>query len=157
MTADMADDLVEHGVSIVSVYPGMVRTEMMIRDHPMGARIAKAKSTETPEFIGRAVAALYIAQEKLSPGEEKLSKGYSGRVLQANEVATEFGYVDVDGHMPADKVMASVRQEMQGPPWHWLKPGMADPTPVEHRGTRKSAQEAATHADDAKNVQKMKK
>ncbi len=43
MTADMAVELGPHGVAVVSLYPGLVRTEKVIE--------------ESPELVGRAVAA----------------------------------------------------------------------------------------------------
>ena len=42
------------------------------------------------------------------------------------------GFVDVDGHVPKDRVMEGLRQEMRGPPLHWVKPGEEDPV-AEHR------------------------
>ena len=54
MTADMADELRPHGVAVVSLYPGLVRTEKVME----AAAWLDLTNSESPEFIGRAVAAL---------------------------------------------------------------------------------------------------
>jgi NAD(P)-dependent dehydrogenase (short-subunit alcohol dehydrogenase family) len=78
-----------YGVAVVSLYPGLVRTE---------AVIAAAKgwldlsNSESPEFIGRVVAAL-----ARDPG----LMARTGKVAIAAEVAVELGVTDVDGRQPA--------------------------------------------------------
>jgi dehydrogenase/reductase SDR family protein 1 len=54
MTADMATELRPHGVTVVSLYPGLVRTEKVME----AAAWLDLSNSESPEFIGRAVAAL---------------------------------------------------------------------------------------------------
>src|SRR5215469_3698075 len=54
LTADMAHELAPHGVSVVSLYPGLVRTEAVMA----AAAFLDLSNSESPEFIGRAVAAL---------------------------------------------------------------------------------------------------
>jgi NAD(P)-dependent dehydrogenase (short-subunit alcohol dehydrogenase family) len=54
MTADMAVELRPHGVAVVSLYPGLVRTEKVME----AAAWLDLTNSESPEFIGRAVAAL---------------------------------------------------------------------------------------------------
>ena len=49
------------------------------------------------------------------------------------ELAQHYGYTDVNGNMPNDRVMKSVRAEMQGPPLHWLPSIHADDPVSEHR------------------------
>jgi dehydrogenase/reductase SDR family member 1 len=56
MTADMAHELVPHGVSVVSLYPGLVRTESIMAAAAAGA--FDLANSESPEFIGRVIAAL---------------------------------------------------------------------------------------------------
>src|SRR5262249_4404448 len=53
MAADMAHELRPHGVTVVSLYPGLVRTEAVL-----AAGVFDLSNSESPEFIGRAVAAL---------------------------------------------------------------------------------------------------
>jgi dehydrogenase/reductase SDR family member 1 len=78
MTADMATELKPHGVAVVSLYPGLVRTEKIMefaagRDLP---------NSESPEFIGRAVAALAADPDVLR---------HTGKVLVAATLAIEYG------------------------------------------------------------------
>ena len=54
MTADMAVELRPSGVTAVSLYPGLVRTEKVME----AAAWLDLTNSESPEFIGRAVAAL---------------------------------------------------------------------------------------------------
>ena len=54
MTADMAVELGPHGVAVVSLYPGLVRTEKVME----AAAWLDLTNSESPEFVGRAVASL---------------------------------------------------------------------------------------------------
>src|SRR5437764_1112490 len=54
MTADMAVDLRPHGVTVVSLYPGLVRTEKVME----AAAWLDMSNSESPRFIGRAIVAL---------------------------------------------------------------------------------------------------
>ena len=54
LAADMAAELRPHGVAVVSLYPGLVRTEKVME----AAAWLDLSNSESPEFIGRAVAAL---------------------------------------------------------------------------------------------------
>src|SRR5437773_11482178 len=53
MTTDMAHELRERNVAVVSLYPGMVRTEKVME----AAAFLDLSNSESPQFIGRAVAA----------------------------------------------------------------------------------------------------
>jgi dehydrogenase/reductase SDR family protein 1 len=87
MAACMAPELREHGVAVVSLLPGLVRTESVLR----AAEHFDLSNSESPEFQGRAVAAL-AADAKLM---EK-----TGRWLITAELAEEYGFSDVDGKQP---------------------------------------------------------
>lgn len=54
MTGDMATEVRPHGVTVVSLYPGLVRTEKVMQ----AAAWLDLRNSESPEFIGRAVTAL---------------------------------------------------------------------------------------------------
>ena len=54
MTADMANELKSYGVAVVSLYPGLVRTEKVMQ----ASAWLDLSNSESPEFIGRAIAAL---------------------------------------------------------------------------------------------------
>jgi dehydrogenase/reductase SDR family member 1 len=53
LTTDTAIELRPHGVTVVSLYPGLVRTEAVL-----AAGVFDLSNSESPEFSGRAVAAL---------------------------------------------------------------------------------------------------
>ena len=53
LTADMTHGLRRHGVTAVSLYPGLVRTEAVL-----AAGVFDLSNSGSPQFIGRAVAAL---------------------------------------------------------------------------------------------------
>ena len=57
-----------------------------------------------------------------------MNLGWSGRTVFANECGEQFNFVDLDGHIPKDRVMASVHAEMEGQPKHWVRPGTIDST-----------------------------
>lgn len=95
MTADMAFELKPYGVTVVSLYPGMVRTEKVMES----AAWLDLSNSESPEFIGRAVAALAADPEVLR---------HSGKVLVAAGLAKEYGFTDVDGATPRPLTLADV-------------------------------------------------
>jgi NAD(P)-dependent dehydrogenase (short-subunit alcohol dehydrogenase family) len=87
LTADMARELRDYNVAVVSLYPGLVRTEKVMQ----AAAWLDLSNSESPQFIGRAVAAL-AADPKIM--------GKSGQVLVAAALAEEYGFTDVDGKQP---------------------------------------------------------
>jgi NAD(P)-dependent dehydrogenase (short-subunit alcohol dehydrogenase family) len=95
MTADMATELKRFGVAVVSLYPGLVRTEKVMES----AQWLDMTNSESPEFIGRAVAALAADPDVLR---------HTGRVLVAAAVANEYGFTDVDGKTPRALTLADV-------------------------------------------------
>ena len=95
MTADMAVELEPHGVAVVSLYPGLVRTEKVME----AAKFLDLTNSESPEFIGRAVAALASDPDVLR---------HSGKVLVAAGVAIEYGFTDIDGKTPRPLTLADV-------------------------------------------------
>jgi NAD(P)-dependent dehydrogenase (short-subunit alcohol dehydrogenase family) len=87
MTADMAHDLRDHSVAVVSLYPGLVRTEKVME----AAAWLDLSNSESPQFIGRAVAGLAC---------DPCLMDKTGRVLIAASLATEYGFTDIDGKTP---------------------------------------------------------
>ncbi|HYP25922.1 MAG TPA: SDR family NAD(P)-dependent oxidoreductase [Blastocatellia bacterium] len=87
LTSDMAHELRQHNVAAVSLYPGLVRTESVL----MAGDVFDLSNSESPQFIGRAVAALASDPDIL----EK-----SGKVVVAAALAQEYGFTDVDGKSP---------------------------------------------------------
>ena len=94
MAADMAHELRSHGVTVVSLYPGLVRTEAVL-----AAGVFDLSNSESPEFIGRAVAAL--------AGDPNAIRR-TGSVLVAAALAEEYGFTDVDGRQPRPFTLADV-------------------------------------------------
>lgn len=87
MAACMAHELRPHGVAAVSLYPGLVRTESVMA----AAAYFDMSNAESPQFIGRAVAALAADPHILDK---------SGQVLVAAQVALDYGFTDIDGSQP---------------------------------------------------------
>ena len=94
MTFDMAYDFKSEGVSVVALWPGLVKTER-------SARVCAAEpdkygdsydSAETPQFIGRVVLALH--------GDADCLQKRSGGVFYTAELASQYGVQDIDGAQP---------------------------------------------------------
>ncbi|MBI4499520.1 MAG: SDR family NAD(P)-dependent oxidoreductase [Chloroflexi bacterium] len=95
----MATELREHEVAALAVTPGFLRSEEML-DH-FGVTEANWQdavqqephfiASETPYFVGRAVAAL-AADAKVM--------GKTGRVFGSWNLSDEYGFSDVDGRQP---------------------------------------------------------
>jgi dehydrogenase/reductase SDR family member 1 len=87
MAACMAYELRPHHVAAVALYPGLVRTEAVLAagDH------FDLSNSESPQFIGRAVAALAADPQIMRK---------SGQVLVAATLAREYGFTDIDGKQP---------------------------------------------------------
>ena len=87
MAATMAYELREHGVAAVSIYPGLVRTESIMKS----AQFFDLSNSESPQFIGRTVAALATDPNIMQK---------SGKALIAAALALEYGFTDIDGKQP---------------------------------------------------------
>jgi dehydrogenase/reductase SDR family protein 1 len=94
LTADMAFELRERGVAVVSLYPGLVRTEAVL-----AAGVFDLGNSESPEFIGRVIGALAV-----DPNAMKRS----GQVLVAAALAAEYDLTDLDGRRPVPLTLADV-------------------------------------------------
>jgi NAD(P)-dependent dehydrogenase (short-subunit alcohol dehydrogenase family) len=95
MTAHMAAELQSHGVAVVSLYPGMVRTEKVMAS----AAWLDLSNSESPEFIGRAIAALASDSDVMR---------HTGKVLVAAALALDYGFMDIDGKSPRPLTLADV-------------------------------------------------
>jgi dehydrogenase/reductase SDR family protein 1 len=90
LARDMAHDLRPHGISCVSLWPGIVRTERVLA---FGDQVPWDMSvTESPLFTGRAIAALATDPDVMKR---------TGKVLVVAELAKGYGFTDVDGTQPA--------------------------------------------------------
>jgi NAD(P)-dependent dehydrogenase (short-subunit alcohol dehydrogenase family) len=97
LTSDMAHELRSHGIAVVSLYPGLVRTESVLLAAQGGW--LDLSNSESPEFIGRVVAAL---------ARDPNLMDRSGKVLVAAEVAAEFGVTDMAGRQPTPLTLGTV-------------------------------------------------
>ncbi|HTM05298.1 MAG TPA: SDR family NAD(P)-dependent oxidoreductase [Vicinamibacterales bacterium] len=95
MAAHMAHELQPHGVTSVSLYPGLVRTEAVMQF----AQYLDLSNSESPEFTGRVVAAL--------AADPAVSR-FSGRWLVVAALAAEYGITDIDGKQPRPLTLADV-------------------------------------------------
>jgi NAD(P)-dependent dehydrogenase (short-subunit alcohol dehydrogenase family) len=88
----MAEELRAHGVASLALSPGWMRTEFVLLGHKTDEahwhERPELARTESPRYLGRAVAAL-------SADPNVLAK--SGRVLRVADLAEEYGFTDVDG------------------------------------------------------------
>ena len=87
MSEYMAHELRKYNVAVVSLYPGLVRTESVMKN----AKHFDMSNTESPQFIGRVVAALAADPDIMKK---------SGKVLVAAQEAIEYGIRDIDGKQP---------------------------------------------------------
>ena len=102
MTADMDHELRAHDVAVVSVWPGLVRTEIvelgarrsddgrLVLDLP-GEGIFDLADAETPRFVGRGVVAL---------AADPSARRHSGHAVTTVALAEEYGFTDLDGRVP---------------------------------------------------------
>ncbi len=91
MTNDLAVELKGTGVVAVSLWPGLVRTELLMKsgvDNIAGVSISDA---ESPELQGRVLAAL--------AADPQLAR-HSGEALITAELAVGYGVVEPDGGVP---------------------------------------------------------
>jgi len=95
LTGDMAHELREFNVAVVSLYPGLVRTEKVMA----AADFLDLTNSESPQFIGRAVAALASDSNIMQK---------TGRVLIAAALAQEYGFEDIDGKQPRPLTLEDV-------------------------------------------------
>jgi len=97
MTADMAHELRSHGIAVVSLYPGLVRTELVMAAAAGGW--FDLSNSESPEFTGRVIAALARDPHLMER---------SGTVCVAAALAEEYGVSDVDGKHPTPLTLDTV-------------------------------------------------
>jgi NAD(P)-dependent dehydrogenase (short-subunit alcohol dehydrogenase family) len=95
----LAQELRQHECTAVALTPGWMRSELMLEHHSVSEsnwREATERSphfciSETPRFVGRAVAAL--------AGDPDVSR-WSGQSLSSGQLAQVYGFTDLDGTQP---------------------------------------------------------
>ncbi|WP_437786831.1 SDR family oxidoreductase [Sorangium sp. So ce1097] len=99
MAFAQAEELRAHGGTAVALTPGWLRSEIMLEHYGVTEerwRDALAKQphfaiSETPAYVGRAVAALAADPEVAR---------WSGRSLSSGQLAKVYGFTDLDGSRP---------------------------------------------------------
>lgn len=88
----IAEELRPHGVASVAVSPGWMRTEFVLAGHHTDEAhwqtVPALARTESPRYLGRAVAALAADPQVMSR---------SGQVLRVADLASAYGFTDIDG------------------------------------------------------------
>lgn len=101
MTADFARDLADTEVTAVSIWPGLVATELLqlIPADAQGKRVVTLPGegsfdldeAETPRFAGRAVVALATDPDR---------RTRTGKAWKVADLAADYGFTDIDGRVP---------------------------------------------------------
>jgi NAD(P)-dependent dehydrogenase (short-subunit alcohol dehydrogenase family) len=94
-----AKDLAPHGATSVSMTPGWLRSEMMLEAFGVTeenwrdatTRVPHFVISETPRFIGRAVAAVAADPDR---------SRWNGQSLSSGQLAQVYGFTDLDGSRP---------------------------------------------------------
>jgi NAD(P)-dependent dehydrogenase (short-subunit alcohol dehydrogenase family) len=92
MATAMAHELRDHGVAVLALMPGFMRTERVLM-HMVSDEVKRAfrfELSETPEYVGRAVAAL---------AADPLVMRRTGTVAFVADLAREYRFTDVDGRV----------------------------------------------------------
>lgn len=96
MSSGMAEDLREHGVSVIALAPGWMRTERVLEhfktDEHRWRDVPDLEKTESPRYAGRAVVALATDPDTVQR---------SGRLFEVGELAKEYGFTDIDSRQVA--------------------------------------------------------
>lgn len=104
MSADMAEELKEQRVAVLSLWPGVVKTEQsyewlrsgklsQLTGMPQAQLERMMIKGESPAFVGRAV--MYLAFDK---GVIKKT----GRILLTADLCDEYTFIDNDGKIPSN-------------------------------------------------------
>ena len=99
LALNMATDLAPHGVAAVAITPGFLRSESMLEHKGVteanwreaGAKDKNFLESESPLFVGRAVAALAADPNVFAR---------SGQLLSSWELARQYKFTDYDGRVP---------------------------------------------------------
>jgi NAD(P)-dependent dehydrogenase (short-subunit alcohol dehydrogenase family) len=94
-----AAELAPHGIAVMAVTPGFLRSESMLQGFGVtednwrdaGKKDSNFLESESPLFVGRAIAAL-AADPKV--------QGRTGMLFSSWELARDYGFTDYDGRRP---------------------------------------------------------
>jgi NAD(P)-dependent dehydrogenase (short-subunit alcohol dehydrogenase family) len=99
MAWGLSRELEEHGSTAVTITPGWMRSELMLEHHSVSEdnwRDATERTphfciSESPRYVGRAVAAL--------ANDAEVSR-WNGQSLSSGQLAQVYGFTDLDGTQP---------------------------------------------------------
>jgi NAD(P)-dependent dehydrogenase (short-subunit alcohol dehydrogenase family) len=94
----MAEEVTkQHHIAVIALAPGWMRTERVLAAFNATAadwqKHPELGSTETPLYLGRAVAAL--------AADPSGALEMSGKVVRVADLAVKYGFKDEDGRQPA--------------------------------------------------------
>jgi dehydrogenase/reductase SDR family member 1 len=112
LSHDMAVELRPYGIGVVSLWPGIVATEMIVLGVPRTAEGRQILTlpgegdfdladADSPRFAGRAVAALFGAPDILER---------SGKAFHVADLAEAYGFTDIDGRIPRTHMSGRAQQ-----------------------------------------------
>jgi dehydrogenase/reductase SDR family member 1 len=87
LTWEVAHQAKEHNIAVICLYPGLVRTEGVMKF----AKYFDMSNSESPQFTGRAVVAL-------ATDEQRMEK--TGQVFVVAKLAQDYDFDDIDGNRP---------------------------------------------------------
>jgi len=94
-----AAELAPHGVAVIAITPGFLRSESMLQHFGVtednwrdaGKKDSNFLQSESPLFVGRAIAAL---------AQDPKVQDRTGTLLSSWELARDYGFTDYDGRRP---------------------------------------------------------
>ena len=115
LALNMAPELRPHGITAVSITPGFLRSESMLERKGVteenwrdaGKKDPNFLESESPLFVGRAVAALAADPSSIER---------TGQLLSSWELARHYGFTDYDGRRP-DWGALAIDWSPVPPPW----------------------------------------
>ncbi|OZC09345.1 oxidoreductase, short chain dehydrogenase/reductase family protein [Onchocerca flexuosa] len=116
MSADMAEELKDYKVTVISLWPGTVKTELTYNwlQSGMLSKLTKMPQTqlermvekgETPEFVGRSIACLAC--------DSRMFKK-TGSILLTGDLCNEYMFLDNDGRIPSNMRSVSAALDFFG-------------------------------------------
>jgi NAD(P)-dependent dehydrogenase (short-subunit alcohol dehydrogenase family) len=131
-----AEEFRKQHVAAVAVTPGFLRSEAMLEHFGVteaswregGKKDPNFLESESPLFIGRAIAALAADPRVMD---------WTGRVTSSFELAGRYGIVDVDGHRP--DWSAHFEKIAREPKYRWLRDAFAREAAYLDRIARRAA------------------
>ncbi|MEZ4409921.1 MAG: SDR family NAD(P)-dependent oxidoreductase [Polyangiales bacterium] len=89
LSRDCAKELKPHGVTVVSLWPGIVKTERLV-----------AMGEGSPFDLTRAESALYTGRAVVALASDAAVIAKTGKALVVADLAREYGFTDEDGAQP---------------------------------------------------------